>query len=61
MSHGESAAAGQRDDQPPWQPDDAFTEDPSAMTHGGDPGSARRMRAGRALATPAISPMTIRR
>jgi spoIIIJ-associated protein len=30
MSHGESAAAGTRDDQPPWQPDDAFTEDSSA-------------------------------
>jgi spoIIIJ-associated protein len=30
MSHGESAAAGTRDDQPPRQPDDAFTADPSA-------------------------------
>ena len=38
MSHGESAAAGTRDDQPPRQPDDAFTEDSSA-DHGlaGDP------------------------
>jgi spoIIIJ-associated protein len=30
MSHGESAAADTRDDQPPRQPDDVFTEDPSA-------------------------------
>lgn len=28
MSHGESAAAGTQDDQAPWQPGDAFTEDP---------------------------------
>jgi spoIIIJ-associated protein len=30
MSHGESAAAGTRDEQPPRQPDDVFAEDPSA-------------------------------
>jgi spoIIIJ-associated protein len=37
MSHGESAAAGTRDDQPPRQPDDAFTADPSAgQTLAGD-------------------------
>jgi spoIIIJ-associated protein len=29
MSHGESAAAGTRDEQPPRQPDDVFTGDPS--------------------------------
>src|SRR5207253_1676421 len=38
MSHGESAAAGTRDDQPPRQPDDAFTADPSArQALAGDP------------------------
>ena len=29
MSHGESAVAGTRDDQPPRQPDDDFIEDPA--------------------------------
>src|SRR5215472_11706807 len=38
MSHGESAAADTRDDQAPGQPDDAFTEDPSAYyAPAGDP------------------------
>jgi spoIIIJ-associated protein len=53
MSHGESAAAGTRDDQPLRQPDDAFTEDSSADDGvAGDPVGEADVEPGELLAGP---------
>ena len=55
MSHGESAAAGTRDDQPLRQPDDAFTEDSSADDGvAGDPVGEADAEPGELLAEPVI-------
>jgi spoIIIJ-associated protein len=53
MSHGESAAAGTRDDQPLRQPDDAFTGDSSADDGvAGDPIGGADVEPGELLAEP---------
>ncbi len=53
MSHGESAAAGTRDDQPLRQPDDVFTEDSSADDGvAGDPVGEADLEPGELLAGP---------